>query len=161
VITLIIQMQEASSSCCTQRQYVEQLMCTALHHVTGNEREGGNRLRARRERRGQPTHHRRLTRQSHWSSVGGSETEELHGSMPGPHNDGAVQKYHSCCSLGMENRRWFHHRLLHVVQRRAGMGSGEQSRGEQEMESDMAVPPVHPRRGTGGDFTLAFFIVGS
>jgi hypothetical protein len=44
VITLIIQMQEreASSSQCTQRQYIEQLTCTTLHHVTGNRKEGAD-----------------------------------------------------------------------------------------------------------------------
>jgi hypothetical protein len=42
-----------------------------------SEREGGSRLRSRRERRGQPTYQRRLTRQSLWSFVEGSETEDL------------------------------------------------------------------------------------
>jgi hypothetical protein len=40
-IMLIIQMweREARSSRCTQRQYIELLACTTLHHVTGNGKE--------------------------------------------------------------------------------------------------------------------------
>jgi hypothetical protein len=44
VITLIIRMREreASSSQCNQRQYIEQITCTTLHHVTGNMKEGAD-----------------------------------------------------------------------------------------------------------------------